>query len=84
MSNGSGRVEIFWRIEGGGKDKVLKFTWKERGGPPAKAPARRGLDTLLLRATFTDVRIDYLVEGLAFELDLLLDRARSGAPASSQ
>jgi two-component sensor histidine kinase len=84
LSNESGRVEILWRIEGDGKDKILKFKWKESGGPPAKAPARHGLGTLLLRATFTDVRIYYLVEGLTCEIDLLLDRARSGAPASSQ
>jgi two-component sensor histidine kinase len=31
LSNESGRVEIF---AGDGKDKILKFRWKESGGPP--------------------------------------------------
>jgi PAS domain S-box-containing protein len=76
LSNESGRVEIFWTIATGEKDNILKFTWKERGGPPAMAPTRHGLGTLLLRATFTNLRIDYLVEGLSCEIELLLDRAQ--------
>jgi PAS domain S-box-containing protein len=75
LSNESGRVEIFWTIAGGGKDDILKFNWRERGGPPAKVPNRHGLGTLLLRETFTDVRIDYLAEGLTCEIDLLIGRA---------
>jgi PAS domain S-box-containing protein len=83
LSNESGSVEIFWRLAGDGKDKILKFKWKESGGPPAKVPTRHGLGTLLLRRTFTDVRIDYLVEGLTCEIDLLLDRAQLGASGTS-
>jgi two-component sensor histidine kinase len=81
LSNESGRVEIFWRLAGDGKDKILKFKWKEGGGPLVKAPTRHGLGTLLLRETFTDVRIDYLVEGLTCEIDILLDRAYLARPA---
>jgi PAS domain S-box-containing protein len=75
LSNESGRVEIFWTIVRDGKDNILKFNWRERGGPPAKLPTRHGLGTLLLRETFTDVRIDYLAEGLTCQIDLLIGRA---------
>jgi hypothetical protein len=62
---------------------VLKFKWKEREGPPAVAPTRRGFGTSLLKTIFTDVRIDYLAEGLTCEIDLLLDRAQSGRTSRS-
>jgi PAS domain S-box-containing protein len=82
LSNESGWVEIFWTIAGDWTDNILKFKWKERGGPPPVAPTRRGFGTSLLKAIYTDVRMDYSVEGLTCEIDLPLDRAQSGAPSS--
>jgi PAS domain S-box-containing protein len=84
LSNESGWVEISWTIARDGNDNILKFKWKERGGPPAIAPTRRGFGTSLLEAIFTDVRIDYSVEGLTCEIDVLLDRAKSGRPSATQ
>jgi PAS domain S-box-containing protein len=82
LSNESGKVEICWTIVGDGRDKRLKFIWEERGGPRVVAPTRRGFGTSLLKATFTDVRIDYSVEGLTCEIELVLGRAESGASSS--
>jgi PAS domain S-box-containing protein len=82
LSNESGWVEIFWAIAGDGNNNILKFTWKERAGPPVAAPTRHGFGTSLLKTIFTDVRIDYSVEGLTCEIDLLLDRAQSVRPRS--
>ena len=62
-----------------GKDNILKFKWKERGGPPA-VPLWFGASRL--KATFADIRIDYLVEGPICEIDLFLGRAQSGARCS--
>jgi hypothetical protein len=47
--------------------------------PRVVAPKRQGFGTSLLKATFTDVRIDYSVEGLTCEIDLLLGHAEPGA-----
>jgi hypothetical protein len=77
----SGKVEICGTIAGGGNR--LKFTWEERGGPRVAAPTRRGFRTSLLKAIFTDVRIDYSVEGVTCEIDLPLDRTQSGAAAAA-
>ena len=72
LSNESGKVAICWTIAGDGKDKRLKLKWEETGGPPVVAPTRHGFGISLLKATFTDVRVDYVVEGLSCEIDLLV------------
>jgi two-component sensor histidine kinase len=82
LSNESGKVKIFWTIARDGKDNKLKFKWKETGGPPVVAPTDHGFGTSLLRATFADVRIDYLIEGLTCEIDLVLGRAEPGASSN--
>jgi PAS domain S-box-containing protein len=82
LSNETGWIEIFWTIAGNGNDNILKFKWKERGGPPAVAPTRHGFGTSLLKAIFTDVRIGYLDDGLICEIDLLLGRAQPPALSS--
>jgi two-component sensor histidine kinase len=84
LSNERGRVKVFWTITPHGKDNRLKFKWKETGGPPVVAPTGHGFGTSLLRATFADVRIDYLIEGLTCEIDLVLGRARLGASSNPQ
>jgi len=61
----------------------LKFKWKETGGPPVVAPTGHGFGTSLLRATFADVRIEYLVEGLTCEIDLLLGPNQLGATTTT-
>jgi len=81
LSSESGRVNIFWTIERDGIDSRLKFKWRETGGPPVVAPTGHGFGTSLLRATFADVRIDYLVKGLTCEIDLVLGRAEPVKPA---
>jgi PAS domain S-box-containing protein len=81
LSNESRRIEICWTITRDGRDNRLKFMWEEMGGPRVVAPTRRGFGTSLLKAAFTDVRIDYSVEGLACEIELVLGRAEAGAPS---
>ena len=72
LSNGKWKGRDFVDNCTGWKNNRLKFKWQERGGPPTVAPTRRGFGTSLLKAMFAYVRIDYLVEGLTCEIDLLL------------
>ncbi|HUG46014.1 MAG TPA: PAS domain S-box protein [Sphingomicrobium sp.] len=59
LSNGTGAVEVEWRVDGGD----FELVWTERGGPPVEPPARKGFGTRLLqRAVAQDL-------GGAVELD---------------
>jgi two-component sensor histidine kinase len=72
LSNGSGKVGVYWTITGPGENNKLQFKWQERGGQPVVVPTRHGFGTMLLKATFPEVRIDYAVEGLSCEIDIPL------------
>jgi hypothetical protein len=50
----------------------LKLKWQERGGPQITQPTRQGFGTALLKAVFPDARFDYAMEGLNYEIDVLL------------
>jgi two-component sensor histidine kinase len=76
LSNESGKVRVHWTITGDGTDDRLKFKWEENGGPHVVAPTRSGFGTTLLNATFTDVRLDYAINGLSCEIDTLLGRGK--------
>jgi PAS domain S-box-containing protein len=68
LASEHGTVSVLWRLqpetEGQG---MLSFEWQERGGPPVKAPTRRGFGARLMeRCIETDLRG---VFDLAFEPD---------------
>jgi two-component sensor histidine kinase len=71
LSNAAGKVHISWRIMRG-DNPTLRFRWREAGGPPVVPPDRQGFGTTMLKGMFTDVRIDYLEEGLNCEFQLQL------------
>lgn len=73
LSASAGRVEIRWRVEA---DR-LSLIWTERGGPPARAPARRGFGFRMLEKGLADelrgeVRLDFRPEGLVCRLEAAL------------
>jgi PAS domain S-box-containing protein len=70
LSNGNGKVSVFWTTTKRGENNKLEFKWQERGGPPVAVPTRQGFGTMLVKATFPDARIDYAVEGLSCEIDI--------------
>jgi two-component sensor histidine kinase len=68
LTSGKGRVEIAWSLGGAG-GRTLTLTWRESGGPPVKAPGRKGFGSRLLeRGLPADlggkVALDYRREGL--------------------
>jgi two-component sensor histidine kinase/integral membrane sensor domain MASE1 len=73
LSNGSGTVEIFWTTTTQGESTALKFSWRERGGPPVIAPRTNGFGTAMLRAAFPNSHFDYATEGLSCDVHLKLD-----------
>jgi two-component sensor histidine kinase len=76
LSNDSGRVEIAWETRPE-KDRLhLEFRWKEIGGPPVKAPARRGFGSSLIERAIqgesSTTRLDFDPDGLRFTLEMTL------------
>ena len=72
--NPNGRVFI----EGKAENKGFSFTWREIGGPATEAPANKGFGTVLLidmAKQFAEaVKLDYLPEGLVYQLKTTLDQ----------
>jgi two-component sensor histidine kinase len=72
FSNARGKVQVSWTIEPNQSGSILKFRWKESGGPPVSPPTRQGFGSQLLKGTFSDVSLEYPVEGLRCEIEVHL------------
>jgi PAS domain S-box-containing protein len=85
LSNGSGKVGVSWTIARESSDNnKLAFRWQERGGPPVVVPTQHGFGTMLVKATFSDARIDYAVEGLSCEIEIPLGQDEVPVPEKRQ
>jgi two-component sensor histidine kinase len=73
-----GRVALDWRIDRSSGPAVLKFTWTERGGPPAKAPEKHGLGTQLM-SLVGESTVAFLEEGIEYSLRVPLEEAVRGS-----
>ena len=60
LSVPAGLVSIAWRIEPGGKEKMIAIDWAERDGPRVETPSRRGQGT-----RFIERSIAYELKGKA-------------------
>ena len=72
LSDNSGHVTIHFDIH---SDGTLLMTWRERGGPPVKAPTRRGFGSTIIERTVPfelggEVATRYRLTG--FEADITL------------
>jgi two-component sensor histidine kinase len=72
LSMPDGRVELAWSVETNEKASTLTFSWRETGGPLVLAPSRRGFGSSLLETTFSQSRIEFDPEGLAYRGVMLL------------
>jgi two-component sensor histidine kinase len=72
LSKVSGKIEVSWRIEPNRSDSILKFRWQESGGPPVSPPTRQGFGSQLLKGLFSDVTLEYPVEGVKCEIEVRL------------
>ncbi|WP_293485909.1 sensor histidine kinase [Phenylobacterium sp.] len=65
LSVDGGRIDLTWTIDG----SALEVTWRESGGPPVRAPTRRGFGSRLIeRGLGAELRgrarMDYAPDGL--------------------
>ena len=76
LSNGSGSVRVEWELLQGVELNRVKLCWRERGGPPVKAPEHKGFGSLLLERALEGglgvARLDYAPEGLICTLEVTL------------
>jgi two-component sensor histidine kinase len=81
----SGKIEASWTIEPDQSGSVLKFRWRESGGPPVSPPTRQGFGSQLLKGIFSNVSLEYPVEGLRCEIEVhLVAASRRVSPQGSQ
>jgi PAS domain S-box-containing protein len=74
LSNATGQIQIGWKIEHKDGLPRLHLDWTESGGPPVKAPKRRGFGTRLIERSLAqdldgEVRIDFVPTGLVCKVD---------------
>lgn len=75
LSGPDGKVEVSWTTKPSARGERLFLSWRERGGPPVKPPARKGFGTRLMERGLAydlkgSVRLDYPPEGLVCEIDM--------------
>src|SRR6516225_6083894 len=83
LSKTTGKVQASWTVEPSQSASVLKFRWQESGGPPVKPPVYEGFGTQLLKAVFSDVRLEFPVEGLRCEIEVRLISTKQHSPPLS-
>ncbi len=71
LSNGRGRVRIFWELL---KDDKLKLRWEERGGPTVIPPEQKGFGSRLiegaLKRELGGARFDFAPQGVTCTLKM--------------
>ncbi len=69
LSVPGGTIDVSWDCTAPGTDVMLRFTWREYGGPTVSVPSRRGFGSRLIESTLssdfgTSVKVEYLTQGV--------------------
>lgn len=77
LSAENGTVTIEWSV-----GVRFRLRWQERGGPPVVAPKRTGfgtsvIHTMTARGLGGEVRLDYAVDGLVWNVDAPIEMVRA-------
>jgi PAS domain S-box-containing protein len=74
LSNADGRLRVEWSLGcAGAGGETFAMSWREQGGPPVTAPARRGFGSTVISRMVADsldgkVDLDYAPAGLSWQL----------------
>ena len=85
LSVDGGRVSIGWTIVADG-ERRFHFTWQESGGPPVRAPERRGFGSRLIERALAgdlkgEVELDFCADGVRFRIDAPEPAEAFGTPS---
>jgi two-component system CheB/CheR fusion protein len=74
LSVSQGVVELSWELAGGNGQRRVILSWKERGGPPVRAPDHEGFGTTLIERSLPGATVErrFQQEGLVCTIDLPL------------
>lgn len=77
LSAAGGRLSVTWTVMEAGPCPALSLAWEEAGGPPVRAPERRGFGTDMIerglaRQLSAEVKAEWRPEGLRFLLRMPL------------
>jgi two-component sensor histidine kinase len=75
LSNGTGKVNVGWKLLGNGVDRKVKLSWRETGGPPVTVPQHKGFGSLLIEQSFVgygETSFEFRPGGLKCSLELSL------------
>ena len=78
LSAPSGTIDVTWNCTVTEGQRLLRFKWRERGGPAVSPPTRRGFGSRLIESTLSSdfgssVKVDYLPEGVVCSFETKLD-----------
>lgn len=75
-------VAVSWRLNGLLHETTLSISWREIGGPPVSSPSRTGFGTRLIKRSLQGaVSLDFAVEGLRCDIELLLSEPSEAVQA---
>lgn len=82
LSTPEGHVAVSWEQAAESEEARLSFRWQEIGGPPVRAPSRRGFGSRLIERSLADglgarVRLAYPETGVTLTLDAPLAALRA-------
>jgi len=87
LSAPTGRIAIYWSIEGMGPDARFRFKWQEFDGPPVTPPTRQGFGRIVLEKAAEQEfgvppRVRFVPEGFSYEIDALLSAISATSAAA--
>jgi two-component sensor histidine kinase len=71
LSNHAGQIQVVWDLV---ETHKIKLQWRETGGPPVKAPARKGFGSRLIEASFGkgETSLEFRPDGLRCSFEVIL------------
>jgi two-component sensor histidine kinase len=80
LSTPRGNLVLAWDIEEAGDEPVLRFSWKERGGPPAVTPVQRGFGSELIATTLSRApTVSFGADGFLYAVEVPLSEVMRAA-----
>ena len=84
LSVPAGTIEVNWDCTTSDAEPMLRFAWRELGGPTVSTPTRRGFGSRLIESTLssdfgTSVKVEYLPEGVVCSFEAGLGDQLEGA-----